>query len=246
MGEECRKLFMSKQRMKIGIMQPYFFPYLGYWQLINAVDKYVVYDDVSYIKGGWISRNNILLNGNRHLITLPLEHPSSFRNINEINITSAETQRNKLIKTIESAYRKAPYFDIIMPMVEDLVIRSKTISELNYTSILLVNRYLNIDTEILLSSELDKKSDLKGQEKVIHITKLLKGDTYINAIGGKELYSPKEFSDSGIELLFLKMGDVGYKQYSNIFVPNLSIIDVLMFNSCEEVRYMLDDFSLVG
>ncbi len=230
--------------MKLGIMQPYFFPYLGYWQLINAVDKYVVYDDVAFIKGGWISRNNILLEGHKYMITLPLDNPSSFRNINQIDITSREVQRAKVIRTLEAAYRKAPYYETIMPMINNLIMESKSISELNYNSIIQIDDYLGIETEIILSSDLKKNNELKGQEKVLHICKLLGADMYLNAVGGKELYSSDAFYDKGIELRFLKMGEVNYKQYNDEFVPGLSIIDVLMFNSVDKVIELLNQYTL--
>ena len=170
--------------MKIGIMQPYFFPYLGYWQLLGYVDQYVVYDDVNYIKGGWINRNNILLNGEKHLLTLPLDNPSSFRKINEIDICHNSVVRNKIIKTIESAYRKAPKYAVIMPEIEQLIMHSSGISELNVETISWVCEYLGIATKIILSSEFSKNNDLKGQDKVMDIVKLLEGDTYVNSIGG--------------------------------------------------------------
>ena len=225
--------------MKVAIMQPYFFPYIGYWQLIRAVDKYVVYDDVSYIKGGWINRNNILLNGKRHLITLPLDNPSSFRNINEIYITSNKRVREKLLRTIESAYKKAPFFDVIYPMIADLILNAMTISELNFNSILKICDYLGIATEIILSSYLNKDNSLKGQAKVIHISKILGANTYINAIGGKKLYSFKAFKEVGLDLQFLEMGDICYKQYDNEFVQGLSVIDALMFNDKGKIHDFL-------
>lgn len=231
--------------MKVGIMQPYFFPYLGYWQLINAVDRYVVYDDVTYIKGGWINRNNILLGGAKHLITLPLDQSSSFKNINEIGITSNEIAINKVIKTLQSAYSKAPYYPQIMPMVEGLIRNNSSIATLNYDSILTIDRYLGIETEILLSSELKKDSTLKGQEKVIHINKLLGSDSYYNAIGGQALYQREAFEKCGMELHFVQMGSVQYHQFKNEFVPGLSIIDVLMFNSVEKIQEFLQEYTLV-
>ena len=231
--------------MKIGIMQPYFFPYLGYWQLLAAVDKYVVYDDVNYIKGGWIARNNILLNGQKHLITLPLENPSSFKKINEIAITGNMKAREKLVRTIQNAYVKAPYYADVMPWVEDLILHSATIAELNTQSILKVCDYLGIDTQIIVSSELNKDNELKGQDKVIHIVKKLGGDAYYNAIGGRELYDKGQFAAEGIQLSFLKAGDISYQQFGNESVAGLSIIDVLMFNSVEEARGLLSRFELV-
>lgn len=237
---------MSKYKnLKLGIMQPYFFPYVGYWQLINAVDKYVVYDDVNYIKGGWINRNNILLNGANHLITLPLEEASSFKLINEISITKNAILKNKLIKTIKSAYLRAPYFETIMPIIESLISNNSNIAMLNYNIVLAIKEYLNIDTEILLSSNIEKNNSLKAQDKVLHIAHILNATEYINAIGGQRLYSKEDFSKENIKLSFLKTGDIKYNQFKNEFVPNLSIIDILMFNSPETIKKMLDNYELL-
>lgn len=231
--------------MKVGIMQPYFFPYLGYWQLLAAVDKYVVYDDVTYIKGGWISRNNILLNGKKHLITLPLDNPSSYRKINEIEITNNEKAIDKLLRKIASAYQKAPHYDSVMPMLERLIKNNKTISMLNYNSIVEINEYLGIKTELILSSDLEKNNQLRAQDKVIHINKILGADEYYNAIGGKELYNIQDFNKEGISLHFLKMNDnVQYRQFEDPFVEGLSIIDVMMFNNIEKIQRLLKEYTL--
>lgn len=231
--------------MKLGIMQPYFFPYLGYWQLIYAVDKYVVYDDVTYIKGGWINRNNILFNGIKHRITLPLDNSSSFKKINETNITNNEVVINKILKTITTAYAKAPYYDVIMPIIKSVLLGNSNIAMLNYNSIIEINKYLGVNTKVFLSSEIEKNNSLKGQDKVLHINKLLGCDHYYNAIGGRDLYSKEEFKADGVVLSFLQMNDIVYKQYNNVFIPNLSIIDVLMFNSAQSIRKFLEDYTLV-
>jgi len=231
--------------MKVGIMQPYFFPYLGYWQLLSAVDKYVVYDDVAYIKGGWINRNNILLNGQAHLITLPLEQSSSFKNINEIDITYNMKQREKIIKVLEAAYKKAPYYDTISSKIYELIMNAKTIADLNYEAILAIKDYLGLTTEIILSSSIKKDNELRGQDKVIHINKILGADTYYNAIGGMELYDKLSFAQEGLKLYFLKMAPIEYKQFRNEFVPNLSILDVLMFNSPSETNELLKKYCLI-
>ncbi len=230
--------------MKVGIMQPYFFPYIGYWQLIHAVDKYVVYDDVTYIKGGWINRNNILLGGKKHLVTLPLFGASSFKNINEIEITPDAIARRKVLRTLESAYQKAPYFAKVMPMIERLIMECNKISELNYRAIKEICAYIGIDTEIILSSEMEKDVSLKGVDKVLHINRILGADTYINAPGGKALYSGEIFADKGIALRFLEMQDISYRQYREEFVPGLSILDVLMFNAVTQIRGYLDRYKL--
>ncbi len=230
--------------MKVGIMQPYFFPYLGYWQLINAVDVYIVYDDVNYIKGGWISRNNILLAGEKHLITIPLEGASSFKKINEIRVTENVKARQKVLKTIEMAYRKAPYFEAGMQMFEKLIMESDTIAMLNYNAITLINKYLGIPTQIYLSSQIEKNAALSGQDKVIDINKRFGADTYYNAIGGRKLYDGDTFKHNGIQLCFLEMGAVEYMQFNREFVPNLSIIDVIMFNSVDDIKRMLQQYTL--
>lgn len=231
--------------MKIGIMQPYFFPYLGYWQLINAVDRYVIYDDVNFIKNGWINRNNILLGGNKFLLSLPLECASSSKLINETKITSNIKQKEKLLKTVEAAYKKAPFFELVYPIVKNTIMfDSRNIAESLTYSIEAILSYLDIHTELIVSSKIDKNSQLKAEKKVIHIVKVLGGSIYINAIGGQELYNKNEFSDNGIDLKFIKMNEVKYNQFKNDFVPNLSIIDVIMFNTPEKVKELLDEYTL--
>lgn len=231
---------------KIGIMQPYFFPYIGYWQLMNAVDEYVIYDDVNYIKNGWINRNNILLNGNKYLITLPLDKASPFKLINQIRITSDDNVKHKILKTIEQAYKKAPYFDKIFPIIQAVITEeSCLISKALIKQFHLVNNYLGIKTKLIVSSELKKDNALRAQNKVIHICKLLNATDYINAIGGQELYSKSDFEKENLKLNFIKTKENNYPQFKNEFVPYLSIIDVMMFNSPEKINEMLDNYELL-
>ena len=229
--------------MKLGIMQPYFFPYVGYWQLINAVDKYVIYDDVNYIKNGWINRNYILLNGQKHLITLPLDGSSPFKPIKETKIISKNVIKEKLLKTLAQAYQKTPHFKDVMPIVENTIMHpSNNITEALVYSIKSVAEYLNFKTDILVSSQIEKNNELKGVDKVLHICGILKADEYFNAIGGIDLYDKKIFSDNKIKLSFVRTGEFKYNQFNNNFIPNLSIIDVMMFNSREKVKVYLDSF----
>lgn len=225
-------------------MQPYFFPYIGYWQLMNAVDTYVVYDDVAYIKGGWINRNNILMNGTKNLLTIPLKDASSFKNINEIEIALNDKTKDKLLKTIAFAYSKAPFYNEIFPIIDKALSFSK-ISDVNISAILSIKEYLEMNTEIIISSRLEKNNDLKAQDKVLHINKILNSTAYINAIGGQELYNKEDFAKEGIQLKFIKTNDIKYSQLKNEFVPNLSIMDVLMFNSPEHIKEMLEDYELI-
>lgn len=230
---------------KIAIMQPYFFPYLGYWQLINAVDTFVLYDDVNFIKGGWINRNKILVNSAGYMLTLPLINSSSFSLIKDIKVTSNIKIKEKLLKTIEYNYNKAKYYNDVIEKIKEIIFSNGSIVDVILESILWLKEYLNIETCILKSSEIEKDTQFKGQDKVIDIVKRLDGKQYINAIGGMELYDKEIFKNNGIDLKFIKMKDIKYKQYNNEFVPNLSIIDVLMFNPPEKIREMLDDYCLV-
>lgn len=232
--------------MKLGIMQPYFFPYIGYWQLMNAVDKYVIYDDVNFIKGGWINRNRILLNGKPQYFNVQMKGSSPFKLINEIEINNSEISINKNLKTIYMAYHKAPYFSKVNLLVEKILKnQTQNLAEYVINSIKCIAEYLNIKSEIIISSELSKNNELKNQDKVIDICKKLKATDYYNAIGGMELYSFDEFRKNGINLSFLKTNDINYKQFNNEFVSNLSILDVMMFNSQEEIKTMLDNFTLI-
>ena len=231
---------------KVGIMQPYLLPYIGYWQLLNAVDTYVIYDDVNYIKSGWINRKRILINGGASYFTIQVIGASSFKLINEIQVNNDDRLIEKNLKTIEMAYRKAPYFEEGYSIMEK-ILRYKDDNLANYliNSIKVICNYLEIFTEIIISSEMKKNNELKAQEKVLDICKELQATDYYNAIGGQELYSFDDFKKNNIRLHFLKTGDIEYKQFNNEFQPFLSIIDVIMFNSKEEIKEMLNKYTLI-
>lgn len=224
-------------------MQPYFFPYIGYFQLIKTVDAFVIYDDVNYIKQGWINRNRILLNNNAHFITLELTGASSFKKINEVEVGK---NKNKIIKTLELVYKKATYYKEIFPLIEEILnYEENNLSKFLTNSLLKLNQKLNITTNILVSSNIEKNNELKGYEKVLELCKLLKAKTYVNAIGGADLYSKDVFLQHGVELKFIKTSPINYTQFSNEFIPWLSIIDMLMFNSTEDISKMLDKYELI-
>ena len=234
--------------IKVGIMQPYFFPYLGYWQLMNAVDRYVVFDDVDYIKSGRINRNAILLNGKSHNINLPILGASSNKHINEIQVNPERLLRKKVMRTLEQNYVKAPYFDQALPIIEEVLFQDETdLGRFLYHSFEIVGAYLGITTELILSSDLKKENDLYGYHKVISICKGLGAAEYYNSVSGIPLYEPHrpEFEAAGIELSFPKMRDIVYPQFKNEFVPNLSIIDVMMFNPREECQRLLSEYDIV-
>ena len=232
--------------MKIGIMQPYFFPYIGYWQLINAVDKFVIYDDVNFIMRGYINRNAILINGQAYKFSIPLEKPSQNKLINETKLNFSDSAKNDFLKTTELAYKKAPCYKEVYPVLNKIIYNKETdLTTFIKFAIKTVNQYLGINTEILLSSDIEKDNSLKGQNKIIEICKLLNASQYINPIGGVDLYDKAKFQNENIKLNFLQTKYIIYEQFNNDFVENLSIIDVMMFNTREQIQNMLVKYDLV-
>lgn len=232
--------------MKVGIMQPYFFPYIGYWQLIESVDKYVIYDDVNYIKGGWINRNRILVEGAVRYFNIQLIGASSYKKINEVFINSDNNIIRKTLRKLEAAYQKAPYYEEVYPIIKEIIYyKEKNLAYYLGNSIKRICEYLNISTIILYSSSLKKNCALRGEKKILEICRLLGATEYYNAVGGEKLYLYNNFERMDIHLKFIKTNEIVYKQYENEFRSNLSIIDVLMFNSKEEVKAMLRDYTLV-
>jgi hypothetical protein len=218
----------------IGIMQPYYLPYLGYFQLMKAVDTFVYYDDVTYIKQGWINRNNIIINGQLHLFTLELKGASSFKKINEIEVGR---NRERIYKTIVQAYVKAPYIKQMDGVLYDIFHSPETnLFRYIFQSHKKIFEYLDIEINSIVSSEIEKDCSLRGKDKVLDICKRLKASTYLNAIGGQHLYSKKEFAENGIELYFLR---------SASGLPKTSIIDVMMNHDPEEIRAMLENYDLI-
>jgi hypothetical protein len=231
---------------RLALMQPYIFPYIGYFQLINAVDKFVIYDDVTFIKQGWINRNSILLNGERHLFTVPLINVSSNIRICDTLIYDQKTWRAKFLKTIDQAYKKAPHFPSVYELVSEIVTTSSAnMAALAFRSVKLILEYIGINTELKESSIDYGNRNLSAQERVIDICKREGANTYINSIGGMEIYSKNKFRDHGIDLHFIKTLDVTYRQYNGHFTPQLSIIDVLMFNNREEIAALLGQYELI-
>lgn len=229
--------------MKLGIMQPYFMPYIGYFQLMKAVDKYIVYDDVNYIKGGWVSRNNILVNGEKKLFTISLKGASPNKLFNEIEIGD---DFRKLMKTLQMNYSKASHYTETMNLLEKIIsYPEKQLALFIANSFREILSYLSINTEIILSSDLLKDCSLKGKDKVLHICHILNADTYYNAIGGQNLYDKNEFMDKKVKLFFLETQIKEYPQQSQNFIPFLSMIDVLMNNSVEEINLLLDSYNLL-
>ncbi|PWJ95854.1 WbqC-like protein [Oceanotoga teriensis] len=232
--------------MKIGIMQPYFLPYIGYWQLMNKVDRFVVYDNIQYTKRGWIRRNRILMNNTDKMITLPIKKDSDFLDIKERFLSERyENEKSKIKNQVKEAYKKAPYYKKIEPLlIKILDFEDKNLFNYLLNSLRIIKEYLGIKTEIIISSEIEMNHNLKAEERVIETCKKMEADHYINPIGGTELYNKEDFKKEEIKLNFIKTNDIKYKQFNNEFIPNLSIIDVMMFNSKEEIKDMLEKYTL--
>lgn len=233
--------------MKLAIMQPYFLPYLGYFQLMASVDKFVVYDDVSYIKGGWINRNNIKIQEKASLITVPLQNGRSGVPISEVLIAGRrEFWTKKMLRTVAESYAKAPFYDQVYPMFERwLTADVEGISELNVRILGDICGYVGLNTEVVPTSKIYANSNLSSVERVLDICEREVADHYINAIGGRELYSHEVFKEKGITLNFLKPTLSSYPQGKGDFVPGLSMLDVLMWNSVEAILAKSQEFTLV-
>jgi hypothetical protein len=233
--------------LKLGIMQPYFFPYIGYWQMMNYVDKYVIYDNIQYTKSGWYRRNRIKINNEAKMFSLPIKKDSDYLDVRDRRLADGYALDNKkILNQIKSAYHKAPYFSEVYPIVEDCFLYDDSnLFDFIFYSVNQVRSYIGIDTPIIVSSTLNIDHQEKGKNKVIEICEALHADTYINPIGGIELYNVEEFQDKGIDLHFIKADDeISYSQGEGNFIPSLSIIDVMMYNDKIKIQELLTKFSI--
>ena len=231
--------------MKVGIMQPYFLPYIGYFQLIASVDKFVIYDNIKYTKKGWVNRNRMLQNGTDKIFSVALAKASDRLDIVERELSS-DFNRQKLLSQFRGCYLKAPYFEDVWPLIESIVsFQDDNLFRYIQNSIVLICDYLDIDTKIIVSSSVAADHDLVSQDRVLSICESVYADTYVNPIGGLELYSTDEFASKGCELKFIKTNTIEYMQFGDSFLPGLSILDVLMFNSLDECGHLLKEYDLV-
>jgi hypothetical protein len=233
--------------MKLAIMQPYFLPYVGYFQLLGAVDRFIVYDDIQLSRHGWVQRNRILVDGKPRLFSLPLKKDSDFLDINRRRLADLyDRDRDKILRVIRTAYGKAPFFSQAMPVVEEcFCCGERNLFGFVFHSIRKIRDYLGLGTEIVVSSPVGVREGPTGQERVIALCRAMKADEYVNAIGGQALYRKEDFESNGIGLSFIKTGEFSYPQFGGDVVPNLSIIDLMMFNEVGRIRDFLARYTLI-
>lgn len=235
--------------MKIGIMQPYFFPYIGYWQLIHAVDVFVIYDDGKMITNGWIHRNRILdFDGHTpRIIGVPLKKKSVSHTIGEMERADDPRQMQQMVKLIETRYRRAPHYEKVMPMLNSLITNPEPNMVRYLThSLQTISDYLDIKTRFVMSSTIDKSGLEHVVDKAERICKTLGITDYVNPIGETEFYDKDDWARRGLSLSFLHRRDtISYPQFGGEFVPDLSIIDMLMFCSKEEIQQILNEYDIL-
>lgn len=233
--------------MRTAIMQPYLLPYIGYYQLVKAVDVFVFYDDVHFITKGYVNRNAIWANGNKLTFTVPLSKASQNVLIKDVAIHTDQYVKwwSKFKKTVNQNYGSAPYFNQTMPLLEEIFHKpGDSIADLAEKSIRSVANYLGLFPEFKKSSELSYNRKAGAEEKILELCHFLDADTYINPIGGADLYTSASFKKHGVELLFLKSRNSAYPQKSDTFVPSLSMIDVLMYNDKNQILKLMGEYDL--
>ena len=232
--------------MRLGIMQPYFFPYIGYFQLIGAADVFILYDRIKYTKKGWINRNRILRNGTDIMLTLPIKADSDSLDIGEREL-AGDFSAGKMLRQIAGAYSRAPFYAETLPLLEQVIqYPDRNLFRFLHNCIVMTCRELGITTEIRVSSTVPVDNNLKNQEMVLALCEAVGATSYVNPIGGLELYSTQDFHSRGVDLTFLKARPCEYVQFGNEFVPWLSIIDVLMFNPKARVaQWIAGNYDLI-
>jgi hypothetical protein len=235
--------------MKIGIMQPYFYPYIGYFQLIQAADRFILFDDVQYIRHGWINRNRILKPGEGlQYIIMPLATHTRNTLIRDIQPADAEKNKDKILRQIEHYKKTAPHYKTIRALMEHcFATKQNSIAEMNGYYLKAVCDYIGIDFKIELSSQMnfDYSQVLDAGEWALRMCQQLQVTEYINPAGGMELFDNAKFEKKNIRLRFLQPSLRSYNQRRDLFEPGLSIIDVMMFNGPAEIKNLINDYQLV-
>jgi len=217
-------------------MQPYFFPYIGYFQLIHCVDTYVNLDHVSFMKRSYMTRN-VLKNNTR--INVNVSGGSQNKKCNEVYVNFENNYISKFLKTLENLYSKESNYDSILNniILPEFINRQITISEFNLNLIKRICNYLDVETKIINTSE--GLTNLKKGEGLKSITKKIGSNVYVNAIGGQSLYNKDDFKNDNIELNFIEMGNVDFdNKYS-------SILDLLFRYDKSHIQKQIKNYKLI-
>ncbi len=229
-------------------MQPYVFPYLGYYQLLHAADRFVCFDDVNFIKKGWINRNRILLNGAAHTFTIPIAGASQNSTIRASIIADDGSWKPKFLANLTHAYRKAPHFAEVFPLVERMIKDAHgSIADLAEASVRLVVDRAGLPVTIHRSSAIGLPDTLRAQDRIIAVAQHHQASLYINPVNGAHLYEAERFRMAGMELRFLSMDSgLSYPQQGHAgFEPHLSMLDALMNCGPERLRELLGSYRLL-
>jgi hypothetical protein len=234
--------------MKLAIMQPYFFPYIGYWQLIHAVDCFVLFDDAQYMRHGWINRNRILKpSGGWQYILVPLKKHSQVESIKNVLANPDIDWKKRILGQLAHYKKKARYFNETNDAVKEIFseVNVQSIAGINSAIIYKMCTYLDIKKELVVSSEKNFDYENVGDsgEWALRIAEQMGADEYINPVSGAELFSQEKFASSNIALSFLKTKEITYSQ-QGVFEPLLSIIDVMMFNGINGTKELLVNYSI--
>ncbi|KVL10575.1 WbqC family protein [Burkholderia sp. MSMB1826] len=230
---------------RLAVMQPYFFPYIGYFQLMASVDTFVVFDDVSFINRGWINRNRINVNGAAHMITMPLRQASQNRLICDIDVADDANWRPRILRTIHQSYARSPHFSRVFPIIERILMHdARNLADFLVHGLIALRDHLRLDTHIVATSRRYENASLKAQARIIDIGRQERAAVYVNPVGGQDLYDPDAFAAAGLQLKFLTPDLAPYTSVRGPFIPALSIIDVLMCNDDSAIDQLLTGATL--
>ncbi|MBN2860277.1 MAG: WbqC family protein [Sphaerochaetaceae bacterium] len=236
---------------KLSIMQPYFFPYLGYFSLMHYADALILFDIVEYDRKGWMNRNRIQKPDSQdwQYIRAGVEKPSYKALIKDVRLVHNEGWKNRIIRQLEHYRSTSPHYEKVLELVESILsIPSMTITELNRNALVHIRDYLGIECPLSVFSEMSielQEIEHPGQW-ALYICEALKAKEYVNPIGGKGLFRLGEFAERAIQLEFIRNRLTPYPQPGDDFIEGLSIIDVLMYNTREQALGLIEDYEITS
>jgi len=233
--------------MTLAIMQPYLFPYIGYFQLMHAADTFLLLDDVAWINRGWINRNRILVQGQPQYLSFPVAGASQNKTIRELELVTPDGWKSNIEKTLIMAYKKAPQFEVFFPVLRSILYADiRNLSAYIFHSLHTLCQYMQLSVALLPGTGGYANAALKGQDRILDLCRQENASVYVNPPGGASLYEAGRFRHEGVQLLFLQPTLAPYQQRGvSEFVPALSIIDVLMNCEPAQVQQQLTQYQLV-